>query len=72
MKKVKVRFKMLATSWGYAYYRGAEVELEPTDQLAGAVACGRVEIIGDAPADFKRKVSDIQEANRKALIIKSK
>jgi hypothetical protein len=61
MKKVKVKFLALATSWGYAYYRGAEAELEATDNLAGAVAAGRVQVIGDAPAAFQKKVSEIKE-----------
>jgi hypothetical protein len=69
-EKVKVKFLALATSWGYAYYRGSEAELETTENLAGAVAAGRVELIGEAPANFKKRISEIQEYHKQQLKIK--
>ena len=61
MKKVKVKFIQLATSWGYAYYPGAEVELEATDRLAEAIGTGRVKLLGDGPKEFKAKIREAEE-----------
>jgi hypothetical protein len=70
MKTVKVKFIQLAVAWGYANHRGDVAELEATDKLAEAIAIGRVELIGEAPAAFKKKISEIQEYHKQQLKIK--
>ena len=61
MKKVKVKFIQLAVAWGFANNRNDVAELEATDKLAEAIAIGRVELIGEAPAAFKQRISEIKE-----------
>ena len=62
MKKVKVKFIQLATSWGFGYNRGAEAELPATDQLAQAIGFGRVELLSsDAPKEFRKKIEETKE-----------
>jgi hypothetical protein len=68
MKKVKVKFIHLAVAWGFSNHRGDVVELEATDKLAEAIAIGRIELIGEAPADFKKKVVEKQEHYKQSLI----
>lgn len=61
MKKIKVKFLSVAITYGFAYGKGMEAELEPSDNLALAIGRGRAEIIGDCPSDFKKQIKQIEK-----------